>query len=282
MNGNDVRWLAKKAARRAVSLVSGPSAAGALRRSQPTIRVLTYHRVQACRRDPFALPPPEFEAQIAAISASGRAIGLDRLLGFLAGTEPSGPVHHRLLVTIDDGYASTLTEAAPILRRHGVPAVAFVTTSRIGTRGDGPERLLDRDEVGALATFGIAVGSHAADHRSLGGSLDNRQLAKQTAGSKDALETMLGHEVAAFAYPFGTKADHSSASRASIQAAGYRAAFTSRHGPVRTSSDPLTLPRIKIESGDPPSVFTGALNGTLDAWRLVDDLLFRFQATVRS
>ena len=281
MTRDDVRWFAKKAARRAVVL-SASLRASRRRRDHTSVRVLTYHRIQSCHRDPFALPPAEFEAQVAAIAASGRAIALGDLLGFLDGAESAGSIRHRLLVTIDDGCASTLTQAAPILRRHGVPAIAFVTTGRIGTRGEGPERFLDRDEVRSLSSFGIAIGSHAVDHRSLGSGLDEAQLAAQIAGSKDMLQTLLGHEVAAFAYPFGTQADHTQRSRAILAAAGYRAAFTSRHGPVRITSDPLALPRIKIEGGDPPSIFRAALDGGLDRWRLVDDVLSRLQATGRA
>ena len=278
MTRGDLRWFAKKAARRLVAAAGPPSAA---RTGPALVRVLTYHRFGTRRRDPFALPPAEFEAQIAAIAASGRAISLEELAAFLAGAALPGPPGDRLLLTIDDGYASTLDVAAPILQRHGVSAVAFVTTGRIGTSGRDPERFLDGDEIRSLAGFGIAVGSHAADHRSLGGALDPTHLARQIAGSRDILQALLNREITAFAYPFGTRADHSRQSRAAVEAAGYRLAFTSRHGPIGTASDPLVLPRIKVESGDPTWLFGSALRGGLDRWAIVDDLLSRCQATDR-
>ena len=276
MTRGDLRWLAKKAARRLVTAASRPTAAQ--RTGAPLVRVLTYHRFQSRRRDPFALSPAEFRAQVAMIAASGRAISLDQFLAFLAGATMPGPSRDRLLLTIDDGHASTLEVAAPTLHRHGVPAVAFVTTGRIGTRSHDPERFLDADEIRSLADFGVAVGSHAADHRSLGGAIDEAHLARQIAGSKDALQTLLNREITAFAYPFGTRADHSPQSRAAIASADYRVAFTSRHGPIHAASDPLVLPRIKIEGGDPASVFEAALDGGLDPWAVVDDLLSRYQA----
>ncbi len=273
MRRADLRWFAKKGARRAMAAVAGPLVA---RRRTKLVRVLTYHRFAHRPRDPFAVSPDCFERQIAALAASGRAIGLDRLMAFVGGD--AGLPRHAVLVTIDDGAASTLEIAAPILRRHAVPAVAFVTAGRIGQPArDQPERFLDRDEIASLPAFGIDIGSHASEHCSLGraGALE---LAHQLSGSKQTLEVLLDREVFAFAYPFGTRADFSWLSRRHAAAAGYRACFTSQHGPIAVGADALMLPRIKIEGGDPMSVFESACSGGLDPWLLVDRTLNRLQA----
>ena len=51
---------------------------------------------------------------------------------------------------------------------------------------------------------------------------------------------------------------------------GYDLAFTSQHGAVRTGLDPMLLPRVKVESGDPAWLFPLLCRGAMDAWRLVD------------
>ena len=277
MTAADLRWFAKKAARTAVASMPAAALAQPRHRSrQGALRVLTYHRFAWRHRDPFALDPERFEQQVALLAASGRAIGLSDLLAILDGRAPVTP--GAVLLTIDDGCVSTLDVAAPILRRHAVPAVAFITTNRIGRpAGDGPERFLDADELAALPSYGIEIGSHAADHVSLGRG-GRAALADQFARSRHTLEALLGRPVLSFAYPFGTPADHSPLSRAESARAGYRLCFTSEHGAITRQSDPLALPRIKIEGGDPSFVFDRACNGGLDAWILVDRLLNRLQS----
>ncbi len=268
------RWFAKKAARR---LVAGLPRTG---RGGPNLRVLTYHRFAARSRDPFAVAPELFDAQMARLAASGRAVDLPRLLAFVGG-DPDAVPDHAILVTIDDGALSTLTVAAPILARHRVPAVAFVSAGRLGEPADdGPERFLDRHEVASLPDYGIEIGSHAVDHVSLGG-LDRHRLQRALGGSKVILEDLTGREITAFAYPFGTRLDFDDCSRREAALAGYRVCFTSQHGAVGRGSDPLLLPRIKIEGGDPMIVFDRALVGGLDAWILIDRALSGWQATER-
>ncbi len=274
MRRADLRWFAKKAARAAMA--AGPSplrpASG-----RACVRVLTYHRFAWRRRDPFALDPERFEEQVAALSRTGLAVGLSAFLDLL--TTRQAPPSGAVLVTIDDGCASTLEVAAPILRRYGVPALAFVTTNRIGrAAGDGPERFLDRDEIAALPSYGVEVGSHGADHLSLGAATTTACLDTQLKFSRDRLASLLGRPVETFAYPFGTRADHSPLSRDRAARAGYRACFTSEHGAITRHSDAFALPRIKIEGGDPRFIFPRACAGGLDAWIVVDRLLNRLQS----
>ncbi|MBK7151881.1 MAG: hypothetical protein IPH72_09000 [Sandaracinaceae bacterium] len=41
--------------------------------------------------------------------------------------------------------------------------------------------------------------------------------------------------------------------------------------------DPISLPRVKIEGGEPLPMFALQSRGALDAWRVVDQNLYRLQ-----
>ena len=49
------------------------------------------------------------------------------------------------------------------------------------------------------------------------------------------------------------------------------------HGAVRPGADPISLPRVKVEGGEPLSLFALQTRGAMDAWRVVDQNLHRLQ-----
>ena len=262
------RWLAKKAARAMVgALTAVPAALGSA--GEPRVRVLTYHRFGPGRRAPFCVDAAAFDRQMAWLARSGRAASLAQVRGFLGGRRnlDNGAV----LVTIDDGDPSVAEIAVPILRRHGVPAVLFTLAGR-------PEgfRVLDDAALRAVADAGVDIGSHSLTHRSMA-RLPREQQVVEARDSRRRLEDILGRPVTTFAYPFGTRADYSDETAQVLREAGYDLAFTSQHGALQAGLDPLALPRVKVESGDPDWLFPLLCGGALDAWRLVDGGLYGLQ-----
>ncbi len=277
------RWIAKKSARNALGLgiqATGALALGRAFSRAPRVRVLTYHRFGEIARDPFCLSRREFEAQVRFLAETKRAIGLDELRRFVAGETalPAGAA----LVTIDDGFASTFTEALPVLRDHRVPAVAFATASLVENAEAArahPERAMTWDELGRLAEGGIATGAHGYEHVSLG-RMSRDAAFEQGARARELLERRLGRPVDSFAYPYGTLRDFNAGSRGALAEAGYALVFTSQHGAVQAGQDPHELPRIKVESGDSSRLFAALCDGAMDAWRLIDSALPRLQKPV--
>ena len=267
---NASRWHAKKAARLAVATAAG--AAGALHPflgAAPVVRALTYHCFGSVRRDPFCLEPAEFERQVAWLARNELAVSLDDVRAFLDGrrTLRDGAV----LVTIDDSDAGIASHAWPILKRHGIPAVAFIIAGEMGQPGR-----LAACQVRKLAEEGLAIGSHSLTHPSMA-RIGWERARDEAVRSRQQLEEVVGRPVTAFAYPYGTRADFDAEVAVILGTAGYDCAFTSQHGTIRPGLPRLTLPRIKVEAGDPAWLFPRLCRGSLDDWRFVDRALWLAQ-----
>jgi peptidoglycan/xylan/chitin deacetylase (PgdA/CDA1 family) len=283
MRTSELRWFLKKSARKTVAMASEVGAVLPLGSDAPTIRVLTYHRFGDTQHDAFCVSVAAFDRQMATLANLGLAVPLARVEAFLDGTDSLA--NGSVLVTIDDGCPSVLAHAIPILRRHSVPAVVFVpageiseqTKRRTSTSEDAEDRM-SWAELERVADAGLTVGSHAWTHESLG-RMPLAAVREQTARSRETIERRLGRPVTALAYPFGTRADFNAGTGDAVRDAGYRCAFTSQHGGIRSDANRFVLPRIKVEGGEDLWMFEAAIRGGLDAWRWIDRTLWRVQAS---
>lgn len=269
------RWRVKKAARKAMVLGSFASSSIAVRRltGGTRVRAITYHRFGIANRDPWCVNPHAFDEQMRWLAEQKLAVSLEEVLRFVRGEIElaSGSV----LVTMDDGFSSVLTEALPILRRYRVPAVAFITTKAIGDLAagkDAGEAFLTWEQVAALSGGGMTIGSHGHTHRSMA-SLSPDEVRDEGRQSKQLIEAHLGKTVTSFAYPYGMRKDESSATARILAECGYSSIFISQHGTIEHDANPLRLPRIKVEAGEPLWMFKLLCAGGMDAWSLADKVL---------
>jgi peptidoglycan/xylan/chitin deacetylase (PgdA/CDA1 family) len=272
-----LRWVVKKAARRAMVVASVVSGSIGLRRllaRAPTVRVLTYHRFGDAGRDPWCVDAASFEAQMRWLAQRRLAVSLEDVERFVRG-EQDLP-HGAVLVTMDDGFSSVLHIAAPIMQRHGIPSVAYVTTGFVGTVSASGERYLTWDEVARLPAVGVSVGSHAHTHRSMA-QLTLAEALDEAVRSKQLLEQHLARPVRSFAYPFGMRPDESPTTAGMLSGAGYSTVFIAQHGTLQRGADLARLPRVKVEGGDPMWLFKWLCRGGMDGWKLFDDTLWKLQ-----
>lgn len=271
------RWILKKVARRAMvlgSFVSGSLGLRRLFRREPELRVLIYHRFGDAVRDPWCVSAAAFEAQMHWLAEQKLAVSLEDVERFIRG---EGELRDgSVLVTMDDGYSSVLHIAAPILQRHGIPSVCYVTTGFMGKASTSGERYLTWDEVEALPAAGVTVGSHAHTHRSMG-HLSFAEALDEAQRSKALLEQRILAPVRSFAYPFGMRPNENATTARLLTDCGYSTVFIAQHGVLRRGATADRLPRVKVEGGEPLWMFKLTCRGGMDAWKLFDDTLWKLQ-----
>jgi peptidoglycan/xylan/chitin deacetylase (PgdA/CDA1 family) len=236
------------------------------------LRVLMYHKVNDLPGNPLSVPVSVFDDQMAQLRELGyTVVGLDDVLAHYAeGAElPRLPV----LITFDDGYRDNLEHAAPVLQRHGYPAVLFAPIAYLDDALPLPheERLaargvvnstLDWGELAELEAAGIRIESHGISHRPLA-DLALDEAAREIVLSKLRLEDRLGRPVRSFAYVKGSEAHYKPVHLSLLRQAGYEVAFTSVSGSNDGGTDPLRLHRYNVEPY-PPRTFELVLAGACD------------------
>ena len=221
-----------------------------------SLRVLMYHKVNDLPNNRMSMPVSHFDEQMAELGELGyTVVDLDAVLGHYVGGHPlpEGAV----LITFDDGYRDNLENAAPVLKKHGYPAVQFVPIAYVGDSQPLPHEkylsahgvfnpTVDWDEIRELERHGVRIESHGISHRPLA-ELEIDEAAREIAISKLKLEQRLGRPVRAFSYVKGSEADYKPVHPSLVRQAGYDLAFTAVSGANGPSSDPLQLRRYNVE-----------------------------------
>jgi len=100
------------------------------RSAQQRALILLYHRISSLKFDPWSLcvSPEHFEGYLRTIREWGTPFALDELVERVsAGTLPPNAV----ALTLDDGYADTLSQISPLLQKYEVPVTMFLPTAAL-------------------------------------------------------------------------------------------------------------------------------------------------------
>jgi peptidoglycan/xylan/chitin deacetylase (PgdA/CDA1 family) len=164
--------------------------------AEQPLPVLMYHGLHAHAQqrgvfDPvYSVTPEAFAAQLDWLVANGfRSARL--------GDATAASVSPRVLITFDDGDASNLEVALPLLAARRMTAEFFISSALIGQPGRP-----DAADLRALCAAGMGVQSHGVTHRYLD-DLDAAELERELRDSKQCLERITGEPVRALALPGG-------------------------------------------------------------------------------
>jgi len=218
------------------------------------VPVLVYHAIDVvplAGLERWTTPPPEFEQHLEVIAASGRVpLTISELADCLRGERRLE--RDAVAVTFDDGYADTHDAVLELLQRN-ISSTVYVTTGTIGSPG-----MLSAAQLEQLAGLdGVEVGAHSVTHPHLD-ELSGARLDEEVAGSKRALESLLGAPVASFAYPHGA---HDRRSRAAVVRAGYDSAAAVKNAISHLDDDPFAIARWTVTAGTPAQRLAGVLRG---------------------
>jgi peptidoglycan/xylan/chitin deacetylase (PgdA/CDA1 family) len=209
----------------------------------PPVPILTYHQVQAAPAAPrlpasasFWVSAQHFDAQLTALARAGyHGVTLSQAWAAWHGGRalPAKPV----VVSFDDGYTSQYTTGRRVLERLHWPGVLNLETARLDVPGG-----LATAQVRTLLRRGWELSSHTLTHPDLT-QVSAARRTQEIAGSRTLLQRRFGVRVRFIAYPYGR---HNAAVRASVRAAGYTGATTTRQRVAKPTSDRFALPRITI------------------------------------
>ena len=200
-------------------------------------------------------PPADFDAQLTYLEAHGYQVITmdDAIAGLHDGVLPSRAV----TITFDDGFSDQM-EAFAILQRHHMPATFYIINGSAGSNwcigagrkyhlpsqpaGGCGDDYLTWSQVKQLDESGlISIGGHTLDHANLPALAADEQY-REIHDSKVELETLLGHPIYHFAYPYGS---FTALTSAQVERAGYASAVSTIAGTEQYYTGRYALQRIR-------------------------------------
>jgi len=209
-----------------------------------SLPILTFHAIDD-ELDVLSFSPRVFRRGMGRLHESGyQTLSLLEAVGYLRRGVPFPD--RSFVITFDDGYQSVYEETFPVLQRHGMSAIVFLTVGEKGTSGPGDRlpslggrSMLSWPQIREMHRGGIAFGAHTLTHPDLS-RLPSDQVEAEVCRSKAIIEDTLSAPVACFAYPYGR---YDQRSREIIRQ-HFVCACSDRLGLVTLGSDPYTLERV--------------------------------------
>lgn len=225
---------------------AAPSVRGAAPPASVRIPILMYHYIDtapanadAVRRD-LSVSPAAFIEQVRYLRQNGyETITLAALLDHLESGTPLPP--KPIVLTFDDGYDNSYSQAYPVLRSYGFTGVFFVLTDLLGQPG-----YATWPQITEMSQNGMDIQAHGRTHADLAIS-SAEDVTWQITGSRAALEEKLGRPVQFYCYPSG---HYTARTVALLRAQGFRAAVTIAYGATHTLAGAFELDRVRVRGTD--------------------------------
>jgi peptidoglycan/xylan/chitin deacetylase (PgdA/CDA1 family) len=215
------------------------------------IPILMYHQIEVAPPKGAAfrslyVSPQSFARQMSFLSLLGyRGLSMSALMPYLAG-EQTGKV---VGITFDDGYLNNLTNALPVLTRHGFSSTCYAVSQQLGKSnewdreiGIAQTSLMNAAQLRQWRAAGQEVGAHTRHHVRLTDA-DALTNMEEISLCKSELENMTDSPVQHFCYPYG---DYTDDHAAMARAAGFETATTTQRSRCQMDMDVMQLPRVPV------------------------------------
>ena len=219
----------------------------------------TYLRCLFCH-NVFDDQTEDFEQLVVELKKTGEFVDTDTCVQMLNGEKQIDKKYYHL--SFDDGFRNNFTNAFPILKKHGVPAIFFVPSSLIEadwssvqnyclntTRYNAVIEMLHWNDLCEMISEGYEIGSHTKTHARFSDISKNKILMEdEIHGSKKELEANLNYNCKYISWPFGRLKDADTESLKMVKNSGYTACFGAYRGTITTgSTDIFSIPRHHFE-----------------------------------
>ncbi|MEN6321453.1 MAG: polysaccharide deacetylase family protein [Syntrophaceae bacterium] len=219
-----------------------------------TVPVLCYHQFSKKKSSSkISISEEMFEQQMEYLKKNGyTVISLNTLHNFI--NYKRRPPKNSIVITIDDGWKTAKTIAAPILKKYGFNATLFIYTDLIRSKPNNVT--LCWDEIKEMIDEGIVeVQSHTASHSDLT-KLKESSIERELEESQKIIKENLGINVKYLAYPYGNFNDQVIDK---LKKYGYEVAFTVIKGGNAFFYNNVSLNRSMVFNSDDIDDFTQLL-----------------------
>jgi peptidoglycan/xylan/chitin deacetylase (PgdA/CDA1 family) len=209
------------------------------------IPVLLYHDLSIDQHEEETVPPSTFASQMEWLYGMGyRTLSFDEIDAL-----DSASMRRAVIITFDDGPASFLDHAFPLLAEYGFKSTVTVIGQKVSSVASSNDPSLSWDECRYLSESGLVdIGCHtyalhvwgdwSSPERAM--FAFNRKLGKDLGLFQERCRRELGRSASVLAWPYG-KYDRTSIEIAKQE--GFRYILTSNRGYLEKSGDRGEIPR---------------------------------------
>jgi peptidoglycan/xylan/chitin deacetylase (PgdA/CDA1 family) len=185
-----------------LGIALGDALAGRLsarRQSAGTCVVINYHTISNDAKSRFG-KQLDLLLRLAKPVPAGRGLHLE-----------NGRRH--IAITVDDVFQSFVVNGLPELCQRNIPVILFPPTGYLGRKSSWAdyggenkvgEKVASADDLRQIAKLGnVDFGSHSVTHADLA-LLPEEEARRELRTSKESLEAIVGHEVVALSFPYGS------------------------------------------------------------------------------
>jgi peptidoglycan/xylan/chitin deacetylase (PgdA/CDA1 family) len=222
-----------------------PAQAARRVRGGVSVPILMYHVINpppaGAKFPGLYVPREELSEQMDALAHAGfHAVTMDQMLANWTHGASLGP-GKPVVLSFDNGYQSQLTNAEPVLRRHGWVGVENIQLTGLPPSQGG----LSRAQVAELVADGWELDTQGISHADLI-AISSTALHEQVVVAREQLQARYHVPVNWFCYPSG---HYDAAVVQTVKAAGFVGSTTVVPGWASPSGDSYRLPRLRVLGG---------------------------------